>query len=191
MWTATNGAVFLANIDDDQDACKEGNTSDIELAKCHDAADEVLNGEEDLLDMAPMQIRAWPDAPDDAVGTIVVDAPGASYVRIFAQQAAGNPLAWTPIGEKNSFPAEKLREGVNLRVEGKDIVRNSENWDGYVKITLQVRGEEESYGTDDVMMRVSPVMTYHHLLDAEGVYAAVFSFASSQSFIGDLNDIGA
>ena len=65
-------------------------------------------------------------------------------MRIFAQQAAGNPLAWTPIGEKNSFPAEKLREGVNLRVEGTDIVRNSENWDGYVKVTLQVRGKEAS-----------------------------------------------
>lgn len=188
LWSASNGAVFLANIDDDQDTCVEGNISDYELPTCHDAADEVLNGEEDLFDMAPMKIRAWPEAPDDARGALIIDSPGVIYVRIFVQQAAGNPLAWTAIGPNTSFSAEELREGIELRLEGTDIVRNTANWDGYVKITLQVRGENEVYGTDEVMLRVSPVMTYHHVLDAEVVYATVFSFGSSQAFIGDLTD---
>jgi protein-arginine deiminase len=188
VWSASNGAVFLANIDDDQDTCVEGNTSDIELPTCNDAADDVLNGEEDLFDMAPMRIRAWPDAPDDARGALIVDSPGANYVRIFVQQAKGNPLAWTAIDPKTSFSAEELREGIELRLEGTDIVRNVATWDGYVKITLQVRGADEVYGTDEVMLRVSPVMTYHHVLDAEVVYATVFNFGSSQAFIGDLID---
>ena len=186
VWSESNGAVFLANIDDDQDTCVESNTSDIDLPKCHDAADDVLNGEEDLLDMAPMRIRAWPDAPDDALGTLVIDSPGADYVRIFVQQVAGNPLAWIALNPKTSFTAEQLREGVNLRLEGTDIVRNTEVWDGYVKVTLRVRGVDESYGTDEVMLRISPVMTYHHALDTEVAYATVFNFGSSQAFIGDL-----
>ena len=186
VWNEANGAVFLANIDDDQDTCTEGNKSDYELAECHDAADDEVNGLEDLLDMAPMRIRAWPGAPDDATATLVVEGVGANYVRIFIQEYQNNDLTYEALPQEHSISAEQLREGVNLRIEAKDIVRDADIWDGYITVRLEVRGQSESYGTDSVVLRVSPVMTYHHLLDTEVAYAVAFNFASSLAFIGDL-----
>ncbi|MEC8025241.1 MAG: hypothetical protein VX223_15045, partial [Myxococcota bacterium] len=136
VWNKANGAVFLANIDDDQDTCTEGNKSDYELAECHDAADDEVNGLEDLLDMAPMRIRAWPGAPDDATATLVVEGTGANYVRIFLQEYQNNDLTYEALPQKHSISVEQIREGVNLRIEAKDIVRDADIWDGYITVRL-------------------------------------------------------
>src|SRR5689334_10597149 len=47
-WDATNGAIFLANIDDDKARCKTAGT-DVEIAKCNDATNEVVDGDDDAL----------------------------------------------------------------------------------------------------------------------------------------------
>ena len=79
-WDATHGAVFLANIDDDPLACpKQG--SDIALPKCNDAVDEVINGPDDLLDLARLMTVPWPGAPEQAQGRLELSTPGASRVR--------------------------------------------------------------------------------------------------------------
>src|SRR5450432_1123830 len=49
-WDKTHGAIFLANIDDDQKACPSiastgAILSDVDLASCNDAQDTVLNGD--------------------------------------------------------------------------------------------------------------------------------------------------
>ena len=186
-WDAAYGAVFMANIDDDQLAC-EPTGSDIELAKCNDAADEAINGEEDLPDLAHLFIQAWPDAPDDAQGHLTVTEAALPFVRFFVRQVKNNPLAFLPFNPATgALTAAQLREGVELLIEGKDIVKDSDVWDGYVDVTLDVAGGKP-YGTDKVRMRIAPVMTYHHLLPAETVYATSISQKSSLDFRTDLKE---
>ena len=186
-WDATMGAVFLANIDDDQSACPtEG--SDIDLPTCHDAADEIVNGEVDLVDIARLRVLAWPDAPDDAVGQIMISSPGSGYVRMFMKMLENNPLAWMAMDNANAVIENgHIRKGVELGIEAKDILRSG-NWDGYIDITLTVTSGGFTVGTDTVRMRLSPVMTFHHMLPAETVYATAFNYPSSMNFRAGLKE---
>jgi protein-arginine deiminase len=54
VWDSKHGAVFLANIDDDEEKCPK-DVDDVELPDCNDAADEVINGAEDALDLARLR----------------------------------------------------------------------------------------------------------------------------------------
>lgn len=187
-WTQAKGAVFLANIDDDQKSCPTANQSDAQLAACNDAADNVVNGAQDLDDLARLKTVPWPTAPADASATITVSAPGASYVRLF-KNVGGNFTLFTP--GTSVITSAELQAGVELAIEGKDILRDSAVWDGRVKITLQVdagTGPNGALpdGSDTVEMRMSPVMFRHHLDPATTIYASKLNTTSSNVFRADL-----
>jgi protein-arginine deiminase len=181
-WDASHGAIFLANIDDDLEACPDS-TSDVELPKCNDAADDVVNGAEDLADLAPLKIRPWPDAPDGARGVVELTEPGASAVRLF-RASGGAPALFAP----RELSTSDLRSGVELWLEGKDILRDRAQWDGFVDVTLIVGmpGGDE-LGRDRVRLRLSPVITHHHLMPAETVHVARLAGSEpSQRFGADV-----
>ncbi len=211
QWSADAGAVFLANIDDDEKRCPTTGT-DIELPKCNDAADERINGDRDLLDLAPLKVLAWPAAPEGAVGRLEISpAAAAAKVRLFKQDPGadggvdgGAASLWRPFEPtKDSLPAEALRAGVDLLLEGKDIVRDRAAWDGYatVTLTLSTPGADGGAGegawdggaryegfaaSDSVVLRVSPVMTFSHETAAQTLYATALSGADSTLFRADL-----
>ncbi|WP_146649174.1 protein-arginine deiminase family protein [Labilithrix luteola] len=163
-WNEKVGAVFLANIDDDEVACKMAKT-DLDLPTCNDAADEVINGADDLLDLAPIKTKPWPNAPDDATATIAVDLP--DPVRIFKR--VGEGATDFEVLTEDPLTADEIRNGIELAIEAKDIVRDSDAWDGRVTVTFTVT-TSEGEAKDSVKLRVSPVMTFHHLLQAQTVY---------------------
>lgn len=187
-WDKSHGAVFLANIDDDRVTCPKTGT-DVQLASCNDAADEEINGDDDLADMARLKTVPWADAPDDAAGTISLGSPGGTFVRLFRKKADGSFGVFKP--ESDKLTASELRDGVELAIEGKDIVRDAAQWDGYVDITLRVQvpaGESTAAvdANDVVRMRVSPVMTFHHLSPVETSYATSAGvYAEYKAFIAD------
>src|SRR5690606_12369798 len=88
-WNATVGAVFLANIDDDAQRCPR-TFDDAKIALCNDAADDVVNGPDDALDLARLRTRPWPEAPPGTVGRVRV-APAAAkrLVRLFKRTGPG------------------------------------------------------------------------------------------------------
>lgn len=166
-WSATNGAVFLANIDDDSERCSARGT-DLELPRCNDAENDVVDGDDDVLDLAPLAVRAWPDAPDGASATIRVSAAARDHVRLF-RKSGESPSDYVALEGDEVFPVEDVRSGISLVIEAKDIVRDPEVWDGFVEVALTVTvGEEEA--SDRVRLRVSPVLTFHHLLPVEEVF---------------------
>lgn len=175
-WTAARGAVFLANIDDDQSACPKSG-ADEALAACNDAADDVVNGDADLEDLARLHVVAWPDAPDGATGTVSVDAKAVGSVRLFV----GKGAAFGPLGA-GALSTEQLRAGVELAIEARDIVRDAAAWDGYADVTLAVAG----VGADKVRLRVSPLMMRHHLEAPERVYASSSTSAGNVAMRKDL-----
>lgn len=174
-WSAGRGAVFLANLDDDQDACEfslSATTPDDVLAQCHDAIDAEVNGEEDLADLARLRTVPWPDAPDHAMGLVSVEGPASRKVRLFRK----TPMGFLSQRLPGLVPlrADELRRGVELAIEGRDIVRDPAEWDGYVDVTLTITAGDlrDQRFKDTVRMRVAPVVLFHHLLPARNVYVS-------------------
>lgn len=177
-WNEKHGAVFLANIDDDEERCELA-TDDVDLPKCNDAADDVVNGPEDAKDLAKLATRPWADAPDGTSARISTSA--AERVRLFRKEA-GN---YTPLADDTVFEADAVRSGIELAIEARDIVRDAKTWDGYVDIKLALSGPSGA-AEDVVRMRVSPVMTYHHLSPAETTYVSTFSSTGNAAMRADL-----
>ncbi|MBA2665089.1 MAG: protein-arginine deiminase [Bradymonadaceae bacterium] len=189
VWTAAHGAIFLANIDDDMLRCPS-HGSDAELAACNDATDEIVNGDDDLRDLARIKTRPWPGALAGAEGRVSIDEAARAHVRLFrntnGQEKATSFVVFDP--ENDVLDADALRAGVEFAIEGKDIIRDREVWDGMVDITLSVRAPgilEES--SDTVRLRQAPVLLRHHLDPADAVFASSFPRdPESQAFIRDL-----
>jgi protein-arginine deiminase len=172
VWRPGHGAVFLANLDDDSPHCRmrPGDLDRIDPAvderpaACNDAADEKVDGARDEADLAPLRIP--PTAVGgDASGRVAVDAARAPYVRLFVRRDGELRALRGPL------TARELRAGVELALEGRDIVRDPRRWDGEVSVTLTVtdRGRATS---DRVRLKVAPVLFQNDLQRAERVFAA-------------------
>jgi protein-arginine deiminase len=167
QWTSTRGAVFLPNIDDDTLRCPSSpQLSDAQLAACNDAADEVVNGADDVLDLAPLRVSPWPSAPGDAVGRLGI-SPASAKVRLF-KKVGGSFVHYRPAHD--SLSAAELRQGVELFLEGTDVVRNAAVWDGRVTVSLRVTAAGLDK-TDQVAMRVAPLILFHHGTPVDQLYA--------------------
>ncbi|MBX3201085.1 MAG: protein-arginine deiminase [Labilithrix sp.] len=170
-WDAESGAIFLANIDDDSERCKTSG-DDISLAKCNDAQDEIVNGDDDALDLARLKSRPWPKTPDDVTAHLaILTEAAADKVRIFKKVGEG-ATDFEVLAEDNVFTAEEIRAGFELGIEAKDVVRDAAKWDGYVELQLTVTSPTKGTSTDVVLMRVAPIITFHHLLPAEQIWVS-------------------
>ena len=181
-WDATHGAIFLPNIDDDANTCSK-TAADAQIALCHDAADEVTNGADDLLDLARLKTVPAPSLPADATGTLTLDAKSAALVRVFKRTATG----FTVLRPTDVVTAAELREGVEFGVEGKDVQRDT-SWNGYADITLTVRsgGDAGTSASDTVRLRQAPLVFRHHLSPVQNVYAISTAGTGYTPFINSL-----
>jgi len=187
-WDESHGAVFLANLDDDENACPTSG-SDTQLAACSDANDNYVNGNDDLADLARLETVPWPNAPSDASGYVSLSAPGSSYVRLFKKSGS----SWSEYQPGSVLGASELQSGIEFAVEGTDFVRDSAVWDGFVDVNFVVNGGTDSNGpvgtvNDTLRMRVAPVIFRHHLDELETYYVTAFNYQSSLDFRGDLED---
>jgi protein-arginine deiminase len=182
-WDATHGAVFLPNIDDDANTCSK-TAVDTEIAKCNDAADEITNGTDDLLDLARLKTVPSPSLPADASGTLTLDAKSAALVRIFKKTTTG----FTVFRPTDVLTAAELREGVEFGVEGKDVQRDT-SWNGYADVTFTVRsgGDAGPSMSDTVRLRQAPLIFRHHLSPAKTLYAINSGGTGYTPFVNSLN----
>jgi protein-arginine deiminase len=169
-WNDKIGAIFLANIDDDSARCQLTN-KDETIALCNDAADEIINGADDVLDLARLKTRPVAKATDDMTANVAIVTPEAIVrVRLFYRTGPGaTDLA--VVAPETTFTAAQIRAGLELAIEATDIVRDREAWDGYVNVRFTIN-TKLGPSSDTVRMRVAPVLTYHHLLPAEQVWVS-------------------
>jgi protein-arginine deiminase len=147
--------VVLPNLDDDSARCHVtdeqldalGAAVDAELAACHDAADEVVNGRADEKDLARLRAHATTS------GTVSVEG----RARVFVRRGG-----WVPA---TGLSARELRRGVELGVEATDVRRPG--WDGRVTVTLTAGGRSVSH-----RLTVAPLLLQHDLQRATTVFAA-------------------
>jgi protein-arginine deiminase len=189
-WDGKHGAIFLANLDDDAATCPVVDASgkalsDGALAACNDAADDVVNGPDDLLDLARLRTVPWPDAPDDASAKIALTEASSSRVRLFRKTGDTFEL-FDPATAM--LAADELRTGVELGIEAKDVVRDAALWDGVIDVRLEVHGGTGADGatledaTDTVRLRVAPIVTGHHLQPVDTAYVTKSGDFDSQAF---------
>ena len=168
IWSAERGAVFLANLDDDDGDGKP------------DSQDTVVNGANDLLDLSPLQIRAWPDAPAEASGKLVLNPAARSYVRIFRVVGDVNdPASYqAESGEDIALSRSELVAGAQFAIEGTAFRTSTaqEAWNGYVDLELLVDDPTEhdlarrALLSDRVRMRVAPVLFQYNTAPTETLY---------------------
>lgn len=167
-WSAGRGAVFLPNIDDDTKRCKAAGPDgrplpDAKLAACNDAADAVVNGAADAADLARVRSVPMAGVSASAKGSLSLVAGGRKS-RVFLKRGDG----WTHVTARTRLTAAELRSGVELGVEGTDVIRDTKTWSGrtVVRLTVTDRGKSAS---DEVTLRVAPLLTHHHLQKAQQV----------------------
>ncbi len=189
-WTSEFGASYLANLDDD-----DGD-------KIEDVLDTSINGADDELDLAPITIAAWPDAPDGYVGVLSIDNP--EKVRLWKNGANGWEIvagvnndcvptfAFCPdsapddCADTNAkagiLTADDLRKGVKLAIEGRDF-RRDDSWNGNVRITYwigqgtdakakPIPTKELVDGKKSVLLHVAPWILNGNLTPFDEVRAA-------------------
>ncbi|MBB5937742.1 protein-arginine deiminase [Streptomyces zagrosensis] len=170
-WTTGRGAVFLPNIDDDSRRCPTKGPggkplNDRQLAACNDAADTKVNGTADAADLARLRTVPVQGLASGGYGTATITGAGAKHARLFIHRVGNG--GWQPVTAKTKLTAAELRTGVELGMEGTDVVRDSKVWDGraVVKLTVHSGGKSAS---DDVTLKVAPLLTHHHLQNAQEV----------------------
>jgi protein-arginine deiminase len=162
---------------------KEQNLADRELAACNDAADAVVNGVQDEKDLARIKTLPWVLAPKDASGQLAVPGKAADYVHLFVKRSSG----WQLVGPATRLTAAELRHGVELGIEGKDIVRDSAVWDGTADVTLTVTSGGDT-ATDHVAMKEAPVLTQLNTQRLEQVFSSLSDDAETLGWQGVVKD---
>ena len=164
-WDAAHGASVLPNVDDDGRRCRVRlrGVPDRAIAGCNDATDAIVNGPQDELDLAPLAVAAWPDAPDDASATVALAEPGRG--RLFVRR---NGALVALAGGRLTLA--ELRSGAALALEARDIVRDTRVWSGYLTVVLTESAAAEST-SDTVRLRVAPVLFQHDLMPVSRLLA--------------------
>jgi protein-arginine deiminase len=137
----------------------EQNQTDRDLAACNDAADDVVDGAADEADLARFHTRPWAGAPDSATGRVTVPTADADRIRLFVRRPGGTaPRGWEAVGPQTVLTAQELRHGVELAVEGRDVVRDGATWNGRTNVTLTITADGSTTSAR-LPLRQAPVLT--------------------------------
>ncbi len=163
-WDAHHGAVFLANLDDDDGDGKA------------DAEDDVVNGQSDIADLSPIAVRAWPKAPREVTGVLSVDALSLDKVRLFRVNGpADQPGSYVKVEQPQAIALTNadLVAGVSFAIEGLDLVSSTapDAWTGMVQLTLTVtNAKTKEMFTDAAKLRVAPLILQFNTAKTDAVF---------------------
>ncbi|KAF4965507.1 hypothetical protein FSARC_6687 [Fusarium sarcochroum] len=167
-WTEASGAIFLPNIGDTDRRCSKKALSgpalgNEKLDDCNDASDNIQRAPQYL---APLKTVPVPATSKNVKGTVSVPDPKQRrHVRIFHKQNN----KWVHIDEKHTFTQKELKSGLELGIDARDT-RRPNGWDGRVTVRFELH-DGSAKSSDEVILRVAPVLTHHHLQQVEQVLA--------------------
>jgi protein-arginine deiminase len=157
-YTQALGAIFLANLDDDDDDGQR------------DSLDSALDGTDDLVDLTRLRVGRIPALEAaDSVTITAAPAEAASRVRIFAPQGAGWTSILAPGEPSGTVPSATLSTSdLALLLEGR--TGRSASWDGVLTLTLAVHRAGAVLHQDSVQLRVAPTIFPDNTQPAEVLY---------------------
>lgn len=122
-WSEEVGALFLPNIGDTSDRCRELHEGQpAAVVKCNDASDDIQRASKYL---APLRTVPISGLGSSAVGRISVSDPLArKCVRIFQRSAVSEISQepdndWTIVDEKTTFSVTQLAQGLQLGIDAR------------------------------------------------------------------------
>lgn len=158
-WSESHGALFLANLDDDDQNGRQ------------DGKDTAVNGAEDFADMATILIRRHGDAMAgrDQATLSLEPASAKANVRVYVLNGSRPIGLLTPEGEASAaVDVAALAAGdTTLYLEG--VNTRTPTWDGRVtlRLSLTIDGAVQE---DAVTLRVAPVIFTDNLQAARALY---------------------
>jgi protein-arginine deiminase len=173
-WTQERGAVFLNNCDSDQNTGKP------------DWADSVVNGEEDLKDLALIKVRKIKNLPPQSRISISANEASRERVRIFLKNPNGN-LEGINLNDKGNIDAGPLRDsGLELRIEANSFA--DAEWDGETQVKITVELPDGSIHENTVCLKVAPFILLSNLQRGKTLYVRAFP-GRNDAFIQQLKRI--
>ena len=127
-----------------------------------------------------MVVRKRPRAPEGIEARLDL-GEHAERVRLFVKAGESFEL----FDESTVFASADIRQGVELAIEARDLVRDAELWDGFVDLTLVATRAGERH-EDVVRLRVAPLVTSHHLQPATHALASDTQLRDGEPFLRDL-----
>ncbi len=165
-WTLQRGAIVLANLDDDSDRCGvDTPIKDIGVTQCNDSTDTLINGGNDSPDLAPLKLMPWRDAPGHAWGALSIGSLGFGKAQLFVFRQG----EWQFLPPNRRLTAQELRQGVDLKIEASDVVRDRRIWDGRIDVIAKITAGKRSY-EDRVQFRVAPMILQSDLWPMKRLY---------------------
>jgi protein-arginine deiminase len=194
FWSNARGAIFLPNIGDANGRCPvkdliDNPLSDEEIAKCNDASGHVLFTPEYL---APIKTVPMPELSDTAYANIYA-TPIAAYDRVrlfFNDSPDSNGSAWRLVDKEFSFSAKQLQEGLILGLDSRELVMDSNVWDGVVTVRFDLI-DNSSTASDAVALRLAPVLTHNHLQKVDTLISVAANNTTpvQERFITQLDEV--
>ena len=169
-----SGAVVLCNNDDD------------DASGTVDHSDNVVNGNNDVPDIAPLSLRRDRAAAFPNGWTAHLSVSDRHKLRIFnARTGAGAEVIGPGTGDAYQIPDLAPRD-IAYGMEAVQYANGA--WrNGIVRITLRVRdNQQRNVSVQHVEVRVAPWMMFHHLAHAQTVYVVNDASAENATFRGDL-----
>lgn len=155
------GAIVLVNND------RDGAT-----AQTTDHADDVVNGVDDLPDVAPLQIRrrGATAAPAGWTGKLSVPKKLGKYIRIFeTRTASAKEVIGPTAGVEHSVGALDFAQK-ELGMEATEYPNKT--FDGQIPITWTVLDGTKVISTQVIVVRVAPWIVFNHSHETKKVYVA-------------------
>ncbi|NIO82494.1 MAG: hypothetical protein GTN53_18040 [Candidatus Aminicenantes bacterium] len=171
-WTNQRGAVFMCNNDSDQNSGKP------------DHADKVINGDNDLPDLALIMIKQIPGLKKGSKLYISISEPACQYVHLFYK--SGSDYIFIENNEKQELPGHLLGDAnVELRIEANSYAHPG--WDGCVTVTAALETPGKTH-KDSIQLKVAPFIMLSAVQKAQRMYVREFP-AKNEAFIKDLKEL--
>ena len=157
-WSSASGAVFAANLDDDDgDAVRDGH-------------DSVVNGSADVADMAPVVLRRMPGLnATHSVSLRMLEPPDGDWPRVFLQRDGGFELLLGDGRHEAALDVADLAAG-DMQFYLESAYGRHIGFDGEVRLRASVSQGASTLSQDEVVLRGGPVIFSHPLQPAEQVY---------------------
>ena len=179
-WTATRGAIFVANVDDDD---RKGAV---------DASDQIVNGGKDIDDLVPVLLRQADGlTSNDTVYLTVTPDAAAKRVRLFGLDGANKLTSvYRPGAQRLQISATRLQQGdVQLWLEA--IEGRSVDWDGTVALTLVFDAAGQKVSSNTATLRAAPVVFPADTQPAHRVYVMKVTDPQNGPNLDFYNDLAA
>lgn len=173
-WVIQRGAVFLNNCDSDQNTGKP------------DYADLVVNGEEDLKDLALIKVGRIPNLLEDSRVTISVDETSKNKVHIFLEERDGS-YEYIDLEKAGNIDTGRLQKyDLELWIEANSFA--DAEWSGLTRVKLTLELGDGEVMEKSVALKVAPFLLLSNFQRGKSLYVRSFP-GKNDTFIEQLEKL--